>query len=95
LIAGYDVDLFWRSSVKFVLFAMEAKKAVAVEEYKQRAILAWNIAALSRAKRLPKIDSLFPKERKPPQTWQQQYDLMRQWHAAQERRKAMRAQYGR
>jgi hypothetical protein len=86
--AGYDIDLFWRSSIKFVLFAMDAKAAADHESYKLRAILAWNTAALSRMKRLPKVDSLFPRERKPAQTWQQQYDLMRQWHVAQERRKA-------
>lgn len=87
MIAGFDIDLFWRSSIRFVTLAIDAKAAAYRNEYNGRAILAWNIAALSRAKRLPKIESLFARERGPKQTWQEQFTLMKQWHAAQERRK--------
>lgn len=70
------------------MLAMDAKAAAYRNDYNGRAILAWNIAALSRAKKLPKVDSLFARERKPKQTWQDQFALMQQWHRAQERRKA-------
>ena len=77
---------------------MDAKAAALQDEQKRahhgRAVLAWNIANLARAKRMPKFETLLPRERKPPQTWQQQYDLMRQWHVAQERRKAAAAAMG-
>jgi hypothetical protein len=68
---------------------MDAKEAALREEYNGRAILAWNIANLSRARRLPKVDSLFVRERKRPQTWQEQFALMKQWERAQARRKAL------
>lgn len=70
---------------------MDAKAAALRNEYNQRAILAWNIANLMRAKRLPKVDTLFARERKPAQTWQEQHALMQQWQRAQERRKAASA----
>lgn len=91
---GLDLDLFWRCSIKTVVLAMDAKAAAFRNEHNGRAILAWNIAALSRAKRLPKVDTLFARERGPQQTWQEQFALMQQWHAAQERRKAATAKGG-
>jgi hypothetical protein len=39
---------------------------------------------------LPKVDSLFIRERKKPQTWQEQFALMKQWQAAQARRRAQK-----
>lgn len=57
------------------------------DEYNGRAVLAWNIAALARTKRLPKIETLFMRERK-RQTWQESNALMWQWYRAQEARKA-------
>jgi hypothetical protein len=80
--------------MKTVALAMDAKAAAFRNEHNARAILAWNIAALSRAKRLPKVDSLFARERKPKQTWQEQYELMKQWERAQARRKAAAAMRG-
>lgn len=91
---GLDFDLFWRCSIKTVALVMDAKAAAFRNEHNGRAILAWNIAALSRAKKLPKVDSLFVRERGPPQTWQEQFALMKQWHRAQERRKAAQAAQG-
>lgn len=85
---GLDLDLFWRCSFRTVALAMDAKAAAHRDEHNGRAILAWNIAALSRMKRLPKPDTLFVRERKPKQSWQEQFALMQQWQRAQERRKA-------
>jgi hypothetical protein len=68
---------------------LDAKEAALREEYNGRAILAWNIANLSRARRLPKVDTLFVRERKQPQTWQEQHALMKQWERAQARRNAI------
>jgi predicted ATPase len=48
---------------------------------------------LSRARRLPNVDTLFVREeRQQPhrQTWQEQYALMQQWEAALNRRREMK-----
>ena len=46
-----------------------------------RAWLAWHIAALSRAKRLPRIERLLGRRERPQQTWQQQLAIAHQWAA--------------
>jgi hypothetical protein len=76
-----------------VALAEDAKAAAFRQEHNNRAILAWNIAALSRARRLPNVDTLFVREeRQQPhrQTWQEQYALMQQWEAALNRRREMK-----
>jgi hypothetical protein len=73
--------------VHFVALAIKASGDRRRDEYNARAILAWNIAALSRQKKLPKVDTLFVRERK-RQTWQESNALMWRWYRAQEARKA-------
>jgi hypothetical protein len=67
------------------------------DEHNGRVILAYNIAALSRAKRLSstEVEKLFMRERK-RQTWQESNALMWKWYRAQEARKAAmkEAQHG-
>jgi len=55
-------------------------------EHNERVQLAWNTAALSRAKKLPKLKTLLAPEparqKKPRQTWQQQAAIMEAWAKA-------------
>lgn len=53
-------------------------------EHNERAWHAWHTAALYRMKKMPKLDSLLQKERKPKprQTWQEQLEIARMWHEA-------------
>jgi hypothetical protein len=76
-------------SLRTIDIALKAKAAAFRAEHNGRAILAYNIAALSRAKRLPKIETLFARERKPKQTWQESYALMQKWYRAQQIRKRL------
>lgn len=69
---------------------LNANAARRRDEYNGRAVLAWNIAALARTKRLPKIETLFVRERK-RNTWQESNALMWQWYRAQQARKAAAA----
>lgn len=43
---------------------------------------AWHIEALRRAKKLPKLDKLLVKQRRPRQSWQEQMQIMSMWAAA-------------
>lgn len=73
--------------MRTVALALDAKAAALRHEHNARAVLAWNIAALSRAKRLPDVKTLFARERTPRQTAAEAEALMKQWYAAQERRR--------
>jgi len=72
-----------------VALAIEAKAAQLRNEHNARAVLAWNIAALSRTRRLPNVRSLFVREGGGQQTWQEAEMLMKQWHANQLARKKL------
>lgn len=50
-------------------------------EQNERMVLAWTTAALSRAKKMPKLEKLLTveKPKRKPQTWQEQHALMRAW----------------
>lgn len=63
------------------------RAAVLRREHNDRAWLAWHIAALPKAKRLPSLQSLLaPPERKlQATTWQQQHAVMQQWVAVTNR----------
>lgn len=74
------------------MLSLDAAGAAWNHEHNARAVLAWNIAALSRTKRLPKVETLLVRERRKKQTWQEQSRLMEQWYADLQRRKALREQ---
>jgi len=58
------------------------------KENKQRLVLAWNIAALTRIKRMPSLKRLLeqigPNKKPSPklqsQSWQRQLKIAEQWH---------------
>lgn len=61
--------------------------SVAVErkarEDDSRAWLAWHIAALSRAQKLPKLEAMLTqREKTKPQDWKQQRAIARMWTIA-------------
>lgn len=53
-----------------------------LEQHNDRAWLAWHIAALTRAKKLPPLRKLQARRRAPPQSWQQQKLAAAMWAAA-------------
>jgi hypothetical protein len=96
LIAGGDPEQFWHSTVRLVALVVDAHAIARRDEHNSRVILAYNIAALSRARRLSTsdVERLFMRERR-RQTWQESNALMWKWYRAQEARKAaMREHHG-
>ena len=55
---GLDADQFWRLTPRLMQTIALATAHGAVRDHNDRAWLAWNIAALSRTKKLPKLQSL-------------------------------------
>jgi hypothetical protein len=79
---GFDPDSFWDQTFRTLTIAMHGKLRAARRDHNQRAWLAWHIAALQRTKKLPKLASLFAKEKPRQQSWQEQQMIMSSWAAA-------------
>lgn len=57
-----------------------------LREHNERAWLAWHVAALSRAKKMPKLKTMMSKAAsRRTQTWQEQMAVMDAWVAHTER----------
>jgi hypothetical protein len=88
---GFDPESFWDQTIRTLSIAMHGKLRAARRDYNYRAWLAWHIVALQRTKKLPKLKSLYAREKPRPQSWQEQSMIMQSWAAAhneQLRRKA-------
>lgn len=72
--------MYWRISRRQASTVIAGVNMRLVREHNERMSLAWHVAALQRAKRMPKLKTLFAKaaERK-TQTWQQQMAVMDMW----------------
>jgi hypothetical protein len=62
---------------------IEARWAYEARLHNRTAWLAWHVAALSRAKKLPTLKSMMVSKKQPQrrQTWQEQMAVMDQWAA--------------
>lgn len=80
---GLDPDVFWRKTPREVSLIVEGRSRFLEREHNDRAWLAWHIAALSRIKRMPKLDRMMLRPTKEkPQTWEQQLQIVMQLNAA-------------
>jgi len=79
---GGNPDQFWRSTPREVLAFLEGVQLRLEREHQARAWLAWHIAALPRAKRLPKLEDLLGKREqavKRPKSSAEIEALVRRW----------------
>jgi len=76
---GFDPESFWDQTLRTLSIAMHGKLRAARRDYNQRAWLAWHIAALQRAKKLPKLKTLLTRDKPRPQSWQEQAMIMQSW----------------
>lgn len=79
---GFDPESFWDQTIRTMSIAMNGKLRAARREHNQRAWLAWHVAALQRAKKLPTLKSMLARDRPRPQSWQQQSTIMQSWAVA-------------
>lgn len=61
-----------------------------VREYNQQVAQAWITAAVSRAKKMPKLEKLLVKDKPKSsrQSWEQQLAVARMWHDRMGKRKS-------
>jgi hypothetical protein len=79
---GFDPDSFWDQTIRTLAIAMHGKLRAARRDHNQRAWLAWHIAALQRAKKLPRLKSMLAREKPRIQSWQEQVNIMQKWAMA-------------
>jgi hypothetical protein len=79
---GFDPETFWDQTIRTLLIAMNAKLRAARRDHNHRAWLVWHVAALQRMKKLPRLKSMYAKEKPRPQTWQEQAMIMQSWASA-------------
>jgi hypothetical protein len=79
---GFDPDSFWDQTFRTLSAAMHGKLKASRHEHNQRAWLAWHIAALYRAKKMPKLKSMLARDKPRVQSWQEQAAVMEKWAAA-------------
>jgi hypothetical protein len=89
LIAGYDVESYWQQTPRTIHLAFVARNRSLLRGVNRERGLAWNIANLQRARRLPPMKSWLLREPGRRQTWQEQYEIAKAWvaNAAKEGKK--------
>lgn len=91
LAAGLDEALFWRCTPKQIAVHFEAAGMRNRRDHDGRAWLAWHVAALSRARKLPRLDALLARTgARRRQTWEEQLAMMQAWSARVNRAAAKR-----
>lgn len=79
MILGYTHESFWDQTPATVRLTMEAATERRTLEHNDRAWLAWHIAALQRATRLPGLDRLKAKKQTAPEHWEKQLADLKSW----------------
>lgn len=85
---GFSEAEFWTSTPRQVDRVFRACDRRLDRDHATRAWLAWHIAALTRAKRMPQLDKMLRKAAATPrrrQTWQEQMAIMGMWAATMKR----------
>ena len=92
--AGLTEALFWQCTPKQLALHFESIGLKAQREHNARAWLAWHVAALTRAKKFPRLDTLLAKTKTAPrrQTWEEQMVIMQAWSERVNRRAAKQDQ---
>lgn len=78
MILGYTHETFWDQTPATIRLTIEAATERREAEHNDRAWLAWHIAALTRATRLPSLDKLKAKKQTPVH-WEKQLADLKAW----------------
>jgi len=80
---GYLEADFWRNTPRQIIRQMKARQRQLRDEHNARAWIAWTTAALTRAKKMPKLERLMVKDHsRRRQTAAEQYEIVKAWNAA-------------
>lgn len=88
--AGLDPSHFWTLTYREISAILDGAAKRLRREHDERTWLAWHIAALQRAKKLPKLETMMSRKssRKNRQSVDEQIAVARAWHAAVTKRVA-------
>src|SRR5262245_20978433 len=81
---GYDPESFWDQTPRTSSLDFDALQEIQINRHNDRAWLAWHVAALHRAKKMPQLNSLMarkptPAPVDPKQKMQAQIDGLIRW----------------
>jgi hypothetical protein len=62
---GYDHDLFWDQTPRTLSLTFEAHRRKEIREHNSRVRLAWNVAVLSRQRRIEPLRRLLVPDKQP------------------------------
>jgi hypothetical protein len=81
--AGQNHEAFWRTTPREAQIVLAGAAHRIRRERANIAWLAWHIAALGRAKKMPQLETLMPPKKAKPSKdsrgWQQQYAAFAAW----------------
>jgi len=63
--AGQEPSLFWRLTYREINIILDGAALKLMREHNSRAWATWHIAALSRAKKMPKLRELLQEDKRP------------------------------
>jgi hypothetical protein len=76
--AGQPYELFWELTFFEIGMILEGVNQRHVQQHNDRAWMAWHIAAMGRAEKMPRLDRLTAKKPRPSgQTWEEQMAIMK------------------
>ena len=81
---GYDLESFWDQTPRTLSLAFDAFNDMQINQHNEHAWMAWHIAALHRAKKMPHLNLLLVRKPKPQpidprQRMQEQIDGLIRW----------------
>jgi hypothetical protein len=82
---GNDLDSFWRQTDRTFQLAFYADHEREILDYNKRISIAWQTAALAKAKKMPRLSTLEikrPSRGKKSIPWQAKVEGLKRWHAA-------------
>ena len=74
---GFSYREFWRLTPRETDLIMRGHEFATIRKHNEAMVLAWQIANLSRAKKLPAVKSLIVSKAYRRQTWQEQLAIMK------------------
>lgn len=85
--AGQPYELFWQLTLREISAILDGVSARLIREHNDRAWMVWHTEALSRQKKLPKLQTLLAGQKQRQQTVEDQIRIAMQWTAAVQRKR--------
>ena len=76
---GHDHESFWDQTPRTLLLTFEAHNDSYIKEHNEWAWIAWHIASMQRAKKIPPLSKLQIRKTMVPKTMEEQIEGLKNW----------------